>query len=125
MSTNETTNDGFALRTEQYHEQSLDAAADVIYNLQEQLIHQIANQINNKLKAIFVESLALKGHVFKSDEELVKFVKANCHAETDIKNQETTYFVKKLPFLKTRKPLRSAHLGNDIISFNFVEVSFL
>jgi hypothetical protein len=104
---------------------SLDLQADAIFNLQEQIIGHITSQIDGKLKSLFKESLALKGHVFESDEELLKFVKAFCHAETQVRTGETTYFAFKLPFLKVGKSSIVYDGLKNVHFFNFGGVTFL
>ncbi|MBB3123740.1 hypothetical protein FHS04_001243 [Mesoflavibacter sabulilitoris] len=80
-----------------------DVAAKLDVNPCDIYVSGLMNDLNASLieetNAIFYTALRKKGYDFSDDFQLEKFVKENCHAVYNEKQNVTTYYVKGKPFL--------------------------
>ena len=65
----------------------------------QQLTEQIINDLSNKFDEIFIEGLRLKGYSFDTLEQTMSFVKEYCRSAISLPMQQTTYYIKDIPFL--------------------------
>jgi hypothetical protein len=69
------------------------------YDIREEIINNISNEINNKLESFITEGLKLKGYEFENRYELESFIKRYCRCEDNVGLSERIYFVNDIPFM--------------------------
>lgn len=62
------------------------------------VLQEIYNELNKKLKNYFIEGLKRKGFEFKNEIESESFIKERCRAEDNIDLKEKVYYVDNIPF---------------------------
>lgn len=68
------------------------------YDMINNVIGEISNDLNNKLENSIIEGLKRKGFEFKHKFELEKFIKEHCRCEDNVELKERIYFVHNIPF---------------------------
>lgn len=70
------------------------------YDVVNNIISMVYNDLNSQLETAVINGLKLKGFEFNTRYELEKFVKNHCRCEDNINLEERIYYVNEKPFLK-------------------------